>query len=1049
MATQEELAVLFGDTASSSEPAGTISPRDKRQDELAVLFGDKSPEEVGFELDPQISARRPSAEEDTGFGLGRKLSIGVGETLEAAAETLEFLPKTIAGAVDEANSLLGITKPGEYPLQEGVDSFLRFDEIARQIVPKEKRIPETSVEQGLAAVSRGAGSVLGFTGPAMMRGAKTLTSGTAPLTTGQRATIASGETLRTPGSVATQSTLTSPQTAPTFSQQLAARPGQTLATEGAVIGGAGLGAAGGAEIGGEEGAAIGEIAGIVTGALSPAAWTVLSKGPTGRVFRWLAGKSEPARETMHNLFDREAFAEAGFWTKADPRNWKSFLDEQALEKYARRDVLKHLDALLPTAGVEDKVRDRIAIVAKLQEIDPNFNPSLGAIIGTPESKAFQQVVDFQNPELALEMHDKNMKAMKNIRNLIAKDPSAKFGDDLADIFEVMSKDTQILLENMETRMQHLSGKLMDDALEGVGDPTEEAILLRDHMKNMQNVYDKIKDDMYGKIDVPKNVKFKVDELDALVTDLNRAANPDSVVGSGIKTLERILPAALKESGEVGKRTMDYETLNSFRSRLGKELADLRSNNPHSPFLKTLEDVRSGIDQIIDGGIDALPESMNHIKKAREDARAFFRDEYTPRFRTGTLSDMQARNNDGTMRLADDALMAKFWQQGDKTTGAKDFKRLFENYQDGMGRVDQQGLAILREEAEGAQASLERYAMNTLRVDLMNAAKAEKDPNAVLNAWRKKYRGALDQFPSIANKTENIETVFSEIAEQHKQFAAQRDFLSRNVINKYLQTDPERVIKDFMSSPRTANRILNTIDSLYSHDPSKIKAIRDALEVSVVNNIINSAERGGEFKYKAIAKMMEDGSETLPLLMGSDNYNKLVAFNKGLGILDDQPELLAKAELNKLSELLKEAGVSPASILSRYYSASLGKVGPVYLATDAATRFLTKRSEAYFKNLYKELMYDPNTLENLNTLLNDAIITAEKSKVPPEVARRMALLLSSAGIKLNDSLMDDQEAPEEIYTGGGSTELPDQEALAEEPVTRTGIYDPETGVIEWQ
>jgi hypothetical protein len=612
---------------------------------------------------------------------------------------------------------------------------------------------------------------------------------------------------------------------------------------------------------------------------------------------------------------------------------------------------------------------------------------------------------------------------------------------------MVSNDTRLTLESLQQKMDNNASALLAQAVEGAGLPSDQAAALRQHMYNMRAVYDKIKDDLYAQIEVPKNVRFKVDAVADYVAEINKATNPNSVEGSGISTLTRSLPAAFREASQsvtkdgqrVGPLTMSYDTLSRFITRLGEDIADIRSTNPNSPHLKTLKQVRDGLNDIIDKGIDSLPEEYNHIKVARQNAREFFREEYIPRFRTGTLADLQKVNPDGTLQVADDAVMAKFWKQGDSTEGARDFKRLFERFAtEGREDFDPDALAVLAEEAENARASLQRYALHTLDVDLRNAASAKTDPQKVLDAWRKKYRGALEEFPEIAKRTESIDQVFAEIAEQHKQYVAQRDYLTRNVINKYFQVDPDKVIDQFMSSGRNADRILDTIESIYRSEPSKIEEIRKALEIATINKILRESvdPATGKFRYRQVARTLERGQDSLPKIIGQENYHDLLAFNNGLAILEDQPGLIAKAELNQLSEFLKKAGVSPASILSRYYSASLGKVGPLYLGADAATRFINKRAEVYFQNLYKELMYDPDTLKNLENLLKDAEYVSQGAKgAPATAAPRLALILSTLGINLKDDLFDGEEVPEGVYTAPEGSTL-DVEEVEVPPTTET-------------
>lgn len=997
--------------------------------------------------DPVQINRNVMVENDPDLGLAHKSRIVAGSLLESAAESVEFPFKVVAGAVDELTALLGrdTSKSGAYPLQDIVDSIIRFDETAKQILPKKDRVPITAADFGIQAVATGVGSAIPITGGILAQGGRTVVRGgnlagsgvsALPLTTGQQASIASGKTLRTPTDVlATAQGVNKAggvTTTATFAEKQAAATGAAIQTDLALSGAAGVGSATGASLasdqsaeGRAQGAAIGELAGIGTGIAAPGVVAVLkSISPVNWAVKTTWKKSEPVRELMTELFDRESYRALGFKEKMKPSNWKNFINERALERYGRKDVLEHLDGFLRTDDVKQKVTRRLQMIeevnSRLKAIDPNtnleFQPGLGVIIGTEESLAFQQITDFHNYEQALLIQDKNQKALKQVQKMIEKDPSFKYSDNLADMFELMSKDTEVMLTTLSNKMDDVAKTIFRNTFEEATNPTQEAEVLRRHFGNMQDVYTKMSTDLHEMVQVPKNIRFKTDALLTRLGELTDPTNADNILDQGLTTLEKSLPRAIRASAEKGKATgLDYEALTSYYRRLGADIQSVRSINPKSAHISTLSEIRSSIETIIDKGIETLPEEFDHVRQARKTARAFFRDELVPRFREGVTGQLDNINPDGTLRITDDAVMSKFWQQGAKTEGARDFKSVFEDFADRSKKTfELDDLSTLASNAADARSSLLNHALSTLQDDLRRAGQRGLDnPEKILESWKFKYRGALEEFPNIARRTETIEDVFKAIGEATNQFQKQKAHLNHSVISKYLDTEPTKVIKTFLSSRRNAQNVFDQIDSVYGHQPEKVQAIKTAIADATVNHIIQSSvdKVSGNFNYTRIARMMDEAGDSLPLIINRDDLDNLVVFNTGLGILNKQPAILQKAELNDFKKALESAGISPASILSRYYSASLGKVGPVYLGTDAATRYLTKKAEVYFKDLYRELMYNPQTLRDLNKLLLEVSSeAAQKSgNVSKTTTRKLASILSTAGVRVyNNDIFDDEE-----------------------------------------
>ncbi len=1064
-----------------SEASAQQEPLDAEQARIAALFDEQ--EQGGPGLPDVTQVRVPGTSDfvdiesdvmlraNKDIGAKRKARIGLGGYLEGLGDVLEAPFSIVAGAIDEATALLGrdTSKSGAYPVQKIVNDIIRFDETAEMLYPKSQRQRITAADYAIDAAARGMGSAGVITQPTIALGNRTLTpklnaAGEAEaLTAGQHASIGAGKTLRTPTEATFRRQGTNKAgretTTPLMKERVAADPRAAMGADVLFSTTSGIGAGTGAAIasdqspeGREQGANLGELAGLAGGFGVPTLKAIATKGPSGFIARKLWRKTEPVRDTVVSLFDREAFDGMTTLEKMKPTNWRAMVNTRTIERTGRKDVLEHVHRLVRTPEVQENIANRLRAVnsvndrlasAGITNLDGTpvvYKPGLGALIGTEESIAFQQMTDYHNYDYALRTQHQNHKALTEITKLFSKDPLYKYGDELADMFEMMARDTDSMLGNMESKMDDVAVSLIDQSFLNAGTPTKEGEILRRHYLNMQDVYGKLTDDMYKLVKLPNTIKFKANALAERMAELGKPNRADSVVGSRIPTLETLFPNALKDSfnEKTGNYIMDYDTLDSFRKRISSDIRELQASSPKSTYMRTLQELERGIDDVLDAGIDQLPQEFSHVKAARYAARSFFKKEVVPRFRQGALGDVDAVNVDMTMKISDDSLMGTFFERGTRTEGARSFKKLFANIDNvDDPNFDVGDLQILAKEAKEANESMFRYALGTLDdMFTQSGATGLANPQKVLDRWRAKYTGALGEFPEIAKRTENLDDVFQAIAHEAHQMKMQRQHLSNNIISKFMGTNPKKVVKEFLTDRRSAQRILDQIDSIYNKDAGKILEIKEALRVVITNNILDAGMDtvSRKFKYNDVARMLEESKDTLPLLLGQEDIRKLAEFNTALAVLADQPALNQQANLNDLQIALNKAGVSPASILSRYYSASLGKVGPLYLGVDAATRFLTKKAEVHFQDLYRELMYNPQTLTDLNDMLRVASQKGDVNYKVAETSRKQFVhLLSKVGINVyNNEQLDDVNGREAAL---GTSENRDETVWDYDPIKK--------------
>lgn len=1047
MADQERWAELFSDTPEEEKMVQRVpdKPKSSYDQETEArwsgMFNDENVPQKGEVATVEETVRRAPTPEDFEDGRGFAESIGrfaaiTGRgVVEGLAETLEAGPKLVAGAVDEVLAKVGVSEG--YPIQEFVDKVIRFDESVESFIPEIE--PETPVEFGGRAFGRGAGSAGLITGGTIQRGRQALV-GPEGATAGQVARLRPGEALTTPGAALTPQVVQTRQLSTgeqvlgervlerRISAQIAADPRRAITGEAAITTAGAVGAGTGAALAPTEQeresyASFGEVAGIITGGFSPLAVVTIknaaSKGPSGMAIRWVGKKVRPGVDIAKAIFDRKTFKELTLSEKFNPRNWRLFIDDAAIQRFGRNDVLEHIDRMVRTDAVRERVTERLKVIDRIKEFEPDFNPGLGAIIGTEESRAFQQITDLADFNNALDVHDKNQAAMKRMLERLKDNPGLLKRQELSDILDTMATDTAMIVDNLENQIDDLSSQILEDVFRNTDQATSAGQDLRQNLREVMEIYEATRDDMYGLVtsQIPKGASANSNQFINLIDNLNDPLNPSGVADSRLSYLTRSLPRiadSLKATKKTPAKRITYENLDVIRKALGQEYRDLRDTNPNSRYLPIINNLRNEVGGMMDNIIDNLPDS-SAVKKARDDANAFFREEFAPRFREGTVSDI-AGDPKGS-QIADDAVMTKFWQAGDKTAGAQEFKKIFSDFANpDKADFDEVSIALLEDTAKASRLSLERYALGTLETEFLNNPQALNNPERILKSWQKKYRGALSEFPDIASKVQNTEDAFKAIAEQKQQFMKQKANLDSSIIRKYMNVDPDTVVQKVLSSRFEAERLINSIDSVYGAKTAKSARVKEAVRTVVMNRMLDRTfnPRTEKFSYLRVAEELNKNREALGYLLNSEQFNNLMSFNRGLQILEDAPQILVKAEPNEIKRILATAGVSPASILSRYYSAQLGKVGPLYLGTEAATRFITKRAEVFFQDLYKDIMYNPERLRDLNSIVENGLAQSKggpRTTVTPSIA---GLIIAQSGVDIYGD--GGEEVPKEMFEG---------------------------------
>jgi flagellum-specific peptidoglycan hydrolase FlgJ len=205
---------------------------------------------------------------------------------------------------------------------------------------------------------------------------------------------------------------------------------------------------------------------------------------------------------------------------------------------------------------------------------------------------------------------------------------------------------------------------------------------------------------------------------------------------------------------------------------------------------------------------------------------------------------------------------------------------------------------------------------------------------------------------------------------------------------------------FQMSPQKANQFINDIlvqAQQTLEDPAFLKKAADlgvlgdkvaplldqSIRHSFMRHIVGKAYDAniGGPDWKKLDKDLVMKSDLIDTVLLPVDKANLTDLKEVLKILGSENKPQTKADLNHIDTALKGFGISLASISSRYYSASLGKVGPVYLAVDALTRMFTGMTAKHFDKVYRETMYDLDGLEAVlkHSGTPEAVSVVKKSK----------------------------------------------------------------------
>lgn len=664
---------------------------------------------------------------------------------------------------------------------------------------------------------------------------------------------------------------------------------------------------------------------------------------------------------------------------------EEFLEGGSAYDMAADKVNKFIADLVPPEEVA-AVRKRMDLVRSVQRIYPDFKPTVGNIIGTEESRSLQRLTDSVAFDKATNQYFATRRAVDQMIKDMSEitDPSQRAT--IANALNVYSREASSYITTLQDEIVSLEEKARSVNTFGFK-ASDSGQAIREQLKTLRKQYAEVRDQMFNDVDPNDTVRFLSSPLNTKIKAMTESGDLDRIIDKddpGFKFITKSLPQFIKkkanrsESGDPAFLT--FREIHEIRKTLGNKARKISRSNPESNMPNVLTDIKNELDRIVDA---KMISGDKDVANRFEDANRFYREEFRPRFIEGTGGKLQELTQRNDFAVRTDDIGDKFWRPGNKEQNLEEFNNIFsvENIGNNLGKfADETSVAAV----ETARNNLRQHALNTLD-DAMQKRKGSK-PLDVLKEWKQTYRGALNTFEDVADDVARVEQDLIDFEVQKFSRNTQIKEINDRIIAKFAETDPSQLIPDLLkgSPEETARRIDDMRAAaagagardfdLSGRFPGvqlgsaedEVKFMR-ALKDNVRHHLMAQSYDSnlGTVKWQKLDNLINNTKkEHLSEIFTKEELSGIEEFKEAVKLMGDETKPVRPVELNRLKQTFDSLGFSPASVLSRYYSAQLGKVGPTYLIADGLTRFFTKASDVHFKKAYEAALYDLEGLENV-------------------------------------------------------------------------------------
>ena len=659
----------------------------------------------------------------------------------------------------------------------------------------------------------------------------------------------------------------------------------------------------------------------------------------------------------------------------------------------------------------------------------DFRPTVGNIIGTEESRKIQRVVDTKNYEKAETQYFNTELSAKKLVTMLTKERDPHRKELIQDALRMYADDASDMAITMKARIESMKVSMRE-----IGDDvsaSEAGANIRTAISEMEKKYKSQVNEMYDSIDVDNAVKFDPKDVRTKIHEILNTSDPLKAIregDEGFDFINKTLPRVLTELSERGGKQTDIlgvgvqqdeqffttKDMMGLYKLLGRQANTISAKESGSIVPGLLNELR---DTVLDTIENNAKNQSTEVYDKFVGARDFARDEYFPRFKEGVVGEVLRTDRYGNQKIIDDTVGSKFWQPGVKDYNINQLRDVFEVNNPAL--AERLGKDSVKMETL-AKESLRDYAMDDLRRFLQQDFNG--DMLKRVERWETKYQTAIKNFPEIKTRLMEVKDAARKGGDDLARLNAGLDDVKK-ISREYTDADQESILnKLYTATPEQAKKILEDIhtastqtkrvhvESLGRNLPvppgDTYGDIDSAVRSSFMKKVLDKATGHDDLPdWKNLKKYLKSNRGTLEEVLDAEDINNLKRTAEALELLGKENIPTKPAELNALKAMYQKIGVSPASMLSRYYSYALGKVGHLYLTTDALSRVMQAAGGKYFDTAYSEVMYDLEGLEKVLHAMGNEVQAKHALNVRQYLAKSSKRLLGATSRGAVNAILD--------------------------------------------
>lgn len=592
---------------------------------------------------------------------------------------------------------------------------------------------------------------------------------------------------------------------------------------------------------------------------------------------------------------------------------------------------------LTTAPAAQANLDRSLVISdEFARSGQSFTPSLPARTGSPGLLAIEKDLVTRNPQALNKAVDNVARNEREIADFV----NARFPAARETSVSRIAKLQRTAMDKLESMRVAIDDKL--DAVAAVFERNpnsyEAGQKVRDLVFRQKEVYRGMSNQKYGQVyeaadrlgvradvsdvaqyadDVLKSefTAYQQSEIPPVFRQLAQRAGKDLPEGAG----EFIAAQGGKKPGDVS-----FAELHSLLKRTNSDLASLRGSQSADRGMK--EHLLGQLKTRLEGKLAAFEDAgFGEVATKLQEANAFYRNEYLPRFRQGFGADVLQQNAAGEFRVPNHQVV-KLITNTRNVQAAKDFKALFDD------------------SPEAWQALRDGY-MDTLAVDKQLLGANGRVDQGKLTRFLNQNKETLAEFPQIRNELNQLRLDNGALLERMGRVeAAKKELAAASLYKLFNGKDPAAVVPEAITNPNAMRVLVHRARNTPQEGQALARAIAEDIRkqsnpVKYFNDNRESIEAGLSALGKDHFKNLETAIEAMTINRRSDLPN----FVQQSGIA---PDPIAAA-----------TGSSARAMVAHYINVARGRTGINQEATAFLGRWFDKLRADHKTVAMEAVFYD--------------------------------------------------------------------------------------------